>query len=158
MHGDACEVDNLEDAALEECDVVVGATGDDKVNLVVSLLAKTEFAVRRVVARINHPSNEWLFTEAWGVDVAVSTPRVLAALVEEAVEVGDVVRLFGLREGQANLVEVTLPDDDSIVAGRAGARSGPAQRRHAGRHRPGPPGHHPDGRRTARGRATSCCS
>ena len=88
---------------------MVSVTGDDKANLVVSLLAKTEFSVRRVVSRINHPSNEWLFTEAWGVDVAVSTPRVIAALVEEAVEVGDVVRLFGLRQGQANLVEVTLP-------------------------------------------------
>jgi trk system potassium uptake protein TrkA len=116
--GDACEVANLEKARLEDCDVVVGATGDDKVNLVVSLLAKTEFAVRRVVARINHPANEWLFTEAWGVDVAVSTPRVLAALVEEAVEVGDVVRLFGIREGQANLVELTLPDD-APYSGRA---------------------------------------
>jgi len=90
--------------------VVIGATGDDKVNLVVALLAKTEFSVRRVVARINHPANEWLFTEAWGVDHAVSTPRVLAALVEEAVEVGDIVRLFGLRDGQANLIEVTLPE------------------------------------------------
>jgi trk system potassium uptake protein TrkA len=109
--GDACEVANLEEAQLEECDVVVGATGDDKANLVVALLAKTEFAVKRVVARINHPSNEWLFTEAWGVDVAVSTPRVLASLVEEAVEVGDIVRLFGIREGQANLVELTLPED-----------------------------------------------
>ena len=106
---DACEVSSLEEAHLEECEVVIGATGDDKVNLVVSLLAKTEFSVRRVVARINHPANEWLFTEAWGVDVAVSTPRVLAALVEEAVSVGDVVRLFSLREGQANLIEVTLP-------------------------------------------------
>jgi trk system potassium uptake protein len=109
--GDACEVANLEEAKLEECDVVVGATGDDKANLVVSLLAKTEFAVNRVVARINHPNNEWLFTEAWGVDVAVSTPRVLASLVEDAVEVGDIVRLFGIREGQANLVELTLPDN-----------------------------------------------
>jgi trk system potassium uptake protein TrkA len=104
---DACEVSSLEEAKLEECEVVIGATGDDKVNLVVSLLAKTEFSVRRVVARINHPANEWLFTESWGVDVAVSTPRVLAALVEEAVSVGDVVRL---REGQANLIEVTLPE------------------------------------------------
>jgi trk system potassium uptake protein len=110
LMGDACEVANLEDAQLQDYDVVIGATGDDKVNLVVSLLAKTEFSVRRVVARINHPANEWLFTEAWGVDVAVSTPRVLAALVEEAVEVGDVVRLFALREGQANLLEVTLPE------------------------------------------------
>ena len=109
MQADACELASLEDARLEEFEVVISATGDDKVNLVVSLLAKTEFSVRRVVARINHPANEWLFNESWGVDVAVSTPRVLAALVEEAVSVGDVVRLFTLREGQANLIEVTLP-------------------------------------------------
>jgi trk system potassium uptake protein TrkA len=116
--GDACEVANLENAGLETYEVVVSVTGDDKVNLVVSLLAKTEFSVRRVVSRINHPSNEWLFTEAWGVDVAVSTPRVIAALVEEAVEVGDIVRLFGLRQGQANLLEVTLPEG-APCSGRA---------------------------------------
>ena len=116
--GDACEVANLEQASLEQYDVVVGATGDDKVNLVVSLLAKTEFSVRRVVARINHPANEWLYTEAWGVDVAVSTPRVLAALVEEAVEVGDLVRLFAFRGGQANLLEVTLPETAPCAGGQ----------------------------------------
>ena len=115
---DAAEVANLDEAELASCDVVISATGDDKVNLVVSLLAKTEFSVSRVVARINHPSNEWLFTEAWGVDVAVSTPRVLAALVEEAVSVGDLVRLFSFRQGQANLVEITLPPD-SPCTGRA---------------------------------------
>ena len=107
---DACEVETLENNDLQDYEVMISCTGDDKVNLVVSLLAKTEFSVRRVVARINHPANEWLFTEAWGVDVAVSTPRVLAALVEEAVSVGDLVRLFSLREGQANLIEITLPD------------------------------------------------
>jgi trk system potassium uptake protein len=114
---DACEVTSLEEAGLEHSDVVIAATGDDKVNLVVSLLAKTEFAVRRVVARVNDPRNEWLFTEAWGVDVAVSTPRMLAAMVEEAVSVGDLVRLMTLRQGQANLVEVTLPPDTPL-AGR----------------------------------------
>ena len=89
--------------------MVVAATGDDKVNLVVSLLAKTEFAVPRVVARVNRAENEWLFTEQWGVDVAVSKPRLMAALVEEAVTVGDLVRLMTFRQGEANLVEITLP-------------------------------------------------
>ena len=115
LHADAAELASLEEARLQDCDVVISATGDDKVNLVVSLLAKTEFAVRRVVARINHPSNEWLFTEAWGVDVAVSTPRVLAALVEEAVSVGDLVRLMTFRQGEANLVEITLPPAAPVV-------------------------------------------
>ena len=115
---DACEIASLDDAALERCQVVVASSGDDKVNLVVSLLAKTEFGVRRVVARVNDPRNEWLFGENWGVDVSVSTPRLLAALVEEAVAVGDLVRLMTLRQGQANLVEVTLPEDTQL-AGRA---------------------------------------
>ena len=109
--GDACELSLLESVGLEEFDVVIAATGDDKANVVLSLLAKTEFAVPRVVARVNDPRNEWLFDENWGVDVAVSTPRMLASLVEEAVSVGDLVRLMSFRKGQANLVEITLPDD-----------------------------------------------
>jgi trk system potassium uptake protein len=117
---DACEVSALEEAQLQTCQVVVAATGDDKVNLVVSLLAKTEFGVPRVVARVNHPKNEWLFNEAWGVDVAVSTPQMLSALVEEAVTVGDLVRLFTFRQSNANLVELTLGADSPVVGERVG--------------------------------------
>ena len=107
--GDACEVSSLQEAGLAEVDVVVAATGDDEDNLVISLLAKQEFAVPRVVARINHPKNQWLFNEAWGVDVSVSTPHLLTALVEEAVSVGSLVRLLQFED--ARLVEVTLADD-----------------------------------------------
>ncbi|MBA3744541.1 TrkA family potassium uptake protein [Sporichthya sp.] len=117
---DACEMSSLQEAELQRCDVVICASGDDKVNLVVSLLAKTEFAVPRVVARVNHPGNESLFTESWGVDVAVSTPRLLSALVEEAVTVGDLVRLFSFRHGEANLVELTLPEDSPQIGNRVG--------------------------------------
>ncbi|WP_245306507.1 potassium channel family protein [Acidipropionibacterium timonense] len=115
---DACELDTLEEARLDHCDVSICATGDDKVNLVHCLLAKTEFGVPRTVARVNHPGNEWMFDEAWGVDVAVSTPRLMAALVEEAVTVGELVRLFTFQKGRANLVELTLPDDSPRVGDR----------------------------------------
>ena len=117
---DACEISSLEEAHLQRCQVVIAATGDDKANLVVSLLAKTEYAVPRVVARVNHPKNEWLFNEAWGVDVAVSSPRLLSALVEEAVTVGDLVRLMTFEQGQVNLVELTLPQDTPLVGQRLG--------------------------------------
>lgn len=112
---DACEVTSLDSAKLNTCQVLIAATGDDKVNLVASLLGKTEYGVPRVVARVNHPKNEWLFDASWGVDVAVSTPRIISALVEEAVSVGDVVRLFSFKKGEANLVEITLPDDSLCV-------------------------------------------
>ena len=117
---DACEISSLDEAALQRCNVVVAATGDDKANLVTALLAKTEFGVPRTVGRVNHPDNEWLFTEAWGVDVNVSTPRIMSALVEEAVTVGDLVRLFTFRQGQANLVEMTLPAGSPYVGKPSG--------------------------------------
>jgi trk system potassium uptake protein TrkA len=123
---DACELSSLEQANLQDSTVVVAATGDDKVNLVVSLLAKTEYGVPRVVARVNHPKNEWLFNESWGVDVSVSTPRLLSALVEEAVTVGDLVRLLSFRHGEASLVEVTLPPDTQHAGQRVGSIAWPA--------------------------------
>jgi trk system potassium uptake protein TrkA len=109
--GDACEVSNLHKAGIADVDVMVAATGEDQVNLVVALLAKQEFAVPRVIARVNHPKNQWLFNETWGVDVSVSTPHLLSALVEEAVSVGSLVRLLRFEGGEAHLVEVTLADD-----------------------------------------------
>ncbi|MGW2377690.1 MULTISPECIES: potassium channel family protein [Kitasatospora] len=122
---DACEITSLDEAALQRCHVVIAATGDDKVNLVVSLLAKTEYAVPRVVARVNNPKNEWLFNESWGVDVAVSTPRLMSALVEEAVSVGDLVRLMRFSQGNANLVELTLAEEAELVGTRVGGVSWP---------------------------------
>ncbi len=112
---DACEVTSLREADLGSVDVVVAATGDDEDNLVISLLAKQEFAVPRVVARVNHPKNEWLFNENWGVDVSVSTPHLILALTEEALSVGSLVRLLQLEKGRARLVEVTLADDSPII-------------------------------------------
>src|SRR6266576_1231245 len=112
---DACEVSSLRQAQLERCDVVVAATGDDEDNLVISLLSKQEFGVPRVVARVNHPKNEWLFNQNWGVDLSVSTPHLITALVEEAVSVGRLVRILQFEGGNVQLVEVTLAEDAPVV-------------------------------------------
>jgi len=115
--GDACEPWVLEAAKLSTADVMVAVTGDDEDNLVVSLLAKQEYAVPRVLARVNHPKNEWMFTEQWGVDASVSPPHILTAMVEEAVTVGDLIRILPLERGRVSVVELKLPVD-SPNAGR----------------------------------------
>jgi trk system potassium uptake protein TrkA len=110
LRGDACDLDTLRHAGLERADVMASVTGDDEDNLVVSLLAKQEFAVPRVVARVNNPKNEWMFNETWGVDVSVSTPHLITGLVQEAVSVGSFVRLLSFEGGRAKLAEVTLAE------------------------------------------------
>ena len=120
---DACEVSSLEEAEMQICDVAIAATGDDKANLAMALLAKSEFGIDRVVARINDARNEWLFTEAWGVDVAVSTPLAIVAAVEGAIDVGHLVRLMALGrdsrgelgKSATNVAKVTLPEDSPLV-------------------------------------------
>ena len=147
--GDACEPWVLETAELSKAEVVVAATGDDEDNLVTSLLAKQEFAVPRVLARVNHPKNEWLFTEQWGVDAAVSPPHILTAMVEEAVTVGDLVRLIRLEGGRISIVEMTLPD--VVAVGRAAAVRAAAAARLRGRGDPaGRPRRDPPARDGAR--------
>jgi trk system potassium uptake protein TrkA len=115
FQADACEVTKLAEAGLERADVVAAVTGDDEDNLVISLLAKQEFGVPRVVARVNNPKNEWMFTEMWGIDVAVSTPHLLTALVEEAVSVGSFVRLLTFEGGKAKLAEVKLAEGSQAL-------------------------------------------
>ena len=68
-----------------------------------------------MVARVNNPKNEWMFDDMWGVDVSVSTPHLLTALVEEAVSVGSLVRLLSFEGGRARLVEVTLAPGSPAV-------------------------------------------
>lgn len=112
---DACSPEALSEAGLREADVVLAATGDDKANLVISLLAKTEFEIPRVVARLNNPKNEWLFNASWGVDVPVSTPRIMTALVEEAISVGTPVKLFAFNSAQAAMYAFVLPENSPII-------------------------------------------
>jgi trk system potassium uptake protein TrkA len=121
LFADACEVTTLEEAGVETCDVLIAATGDDKANLVVGLLAKSEFGVPRVVARINEVRNAWMFTQAWGIDVAVSTPDAMVAGVEGAIDVGHLIRLMGLGRGKADLAKLTLPADNPLVGQPVGA-------------------------------------
>jgi trk system potassium uptake protein len=123
---DACEVSSLEEAEMQICDVAIAATGDDKANLAMALLAKSEFGIGRVVARINDARNELLFTEAWGIDVAVSTPLAIVAAVEGAIDVGHLVRLMalgrdsrgGLGKSATNVAKVTLPEGSPLVEQR----------------------------------------
>jgi trk system potassium uptake protein TrkA len=116
--GDGCDPMVLEEAGALNADVLVATTGDDEDNLVIALLGKRQFDVPRVVSRINHPENEWLFTDRWGVDVAVSAATSLMSQIEEATATADTVGLVELASAGVSVIE-TLITDRSLAAGRA---------------------------------------
>jgi len=124
--GDGCKLQVLLDAGVESADAVVAVTGDDEDNLVVAKLAKHEYHAGRVIARVNNPKNEWLFTSKMGVDVAISHAALLARIIHEELSMGDLVPLLKLQRGQISLVEVTVPAEAQAVGQRVDALQLPA--------------------------------
>jgi trk system potassium uptake protein TrkA len=115
--GDACEPSVLELAGILRADLLIAATGDDEDNLVISLLAKRQFHVPRVVARINDPDNGWLFDQRWGVDVGLAAAAPLISLIEEATGIADTVALLRLSTAGVNIIETAIAAG-SRAAGR----------------------------------------
>lgn len=95
----------LEAAGVHQAQVVAAVTGADETNLVVTNLARFEFNVPRIIARVNNPKNAWLFTAEMGVDVALNQADLLAHLIAEEMSLGDMMTLLKLRKGEYALVE-----------------------------------------------------
>ena len=108
--GDGCSPEILEQIGAAKADLLVVLTHNDEDNLVVCRLAKHHFHVPRVIARVNNPLNEWLYTKAWGVDVAISQVHLTSKVIEEEIGMGELVTLLKLNRGEAALVELRLPE------------------------------------------------
>ncbi|HET8683358.1 MAG TPA: NAD-binding protein [Micromonosporaceae bacterium] len=106
--GDACEPTVLEEAGAHTADLLIAATGDDEDNLVIGLLAKRQFAVPRVAARVNDPDNAWLFDHRWGIDVALPAATPLISLIEEATGAADTVALLRLAKAGVTVIETAI--------------------------------------------------
>lgn len=117
IHGDACDYNYQDEAQVNRANVFAAVTGDDDDNLVACQLARTSFGVPRLVARVNNPKNEPIFS-AMGVD-AVSSTFIVAGLIESTTMVHDIVTLHTLHKGKLAVVELDIPPDGSEACCRA---------------------------------------
>ncbi len=115
VRGDGADPKVLINVGIKTAHVVAAVTGDDENNLVVATIARFEFAIRRVIARVNNPKNAWLFTPEMGVDVAINQADLMAKLIAEEMSLGDMMTLVKLRKGEVSIVE------EKIEAGAAAA-------------------------------------
>ncbi|MFV0527550.1 MAG: potassium channel family protein [Lachnospiraceae bacterium] len=118
LEGDGTSPKALKKAGIANADVLVAVTGADETNLVSSTIAKFEFAVPRVIARVNNPKNKWLFNESMGVDVEFSQANILAHLVVEEIDLKNMITLLKLNKGENSIISLTVEHGSSAV-GRA---------------------------------------
>ncbi len=115
MVGDGSSPLTLEKAEVSKAHVLAAVTGSDDTNLVVTSLARFEFNVPRVIARINNPKNAWLYTPEMGVDVALNQADILARLVAEEMSLGDMMTLFKIHRGSYSVVEEKVPARAKVI-------------------------------------------
>lgn len=127
IHGDACEPHVLDTAKVGGADVAAAVTGDDEDNLVISYLAKFEYGVPLVFARVNNPKNEWLFTPEWGVDEALCSASIIVQLVREEISLGEMVTLLKLRRENLVVEEVLLEEGNTVIGRSIGELNLPPQ-------------------------------
>ena len=116
--GDGGDPKVLLAAGIRETQVAAIVTGADEDNLVVATMARSEFAVPRVIARVNNPRNAWLYTPAMGVDVALDQADLMATLIAEEMSLGDMRILVKLRRGEVSLAEERI-EAGAPAAGKA---------------------------------------
>ncbi|MDD5799817.1 MAG: TrkA family potassium uptake protein [Coriobacteriales bacterium] len=117
----------LEKAGVHKADVVIAATGTDEVNLVVSTLAKMEYQVPRVVARVNNPRNSWMFNESMGVDVGINQADLIARSVQEGLDIEDVFTIMRLGKDNHALVQVEVRPNSQAIGKSIGQLDLPDQ-------------------------------
>ena len=115
FEGDGTSPFCLEQAGIQQVQVVAAVTGDDDENLVIATLARFEFRVPRVIARVNNPKNAWLFTREMGVDVALNQADLMAKLIAEEMSLGDMMTLLKIRRGEFSIVEEKAHPDSPAI-------------------------------------------
>ncbi len=115
VEGDVSSPTVLEQAGITRAQVLAAVTAEDDANLVITTLARFEFRVRRVIARVNNPKNAWMFTPEMGVDVALNQADIFAKLIAEEMSIGDMMTLLKLRRGQYSFVEEKLPPRSPMI-------------------------------------------
>jgi len=117
----------LETAGIRQADVVAAVTGADETNLVVASLARFEFNVRRVIARVNDPANAWMFTPRMGVSTYLDQADLLAHLIAEEMSLGEMMTLLKLRRGEYSLVEERVHSASAAADRAVGALALPRE-------------------------------
>jgi len=103
--GDGTDPEVLEAVEINRANVFAAVDNDDADNLIAAFLARHQFGVKRVIGRVNNPRNAWLFTDEFGVDVALNQADIMAKLIEEQMSLGDMMTMLKLRQGEFSLVE-----------------------------------------------------
>jgi len=114
LRGDGCEAATLEGIGAARADMLVAVTDDDARNLVACQVAKYQFKVRRIIARVTNPNNEEIF-KILGVDLTVCSTKLILAHIEQELPSHPLIPLLKLKSGTLEVIEAKIPPDSRLI-------------------------------------------
>ncbi len=105
VEGSIADPHVLELARLEKADVLAAVSSIDELNLVACYVARVQYKVPRIIARVNNPANAWLFDKTFHVDVAINNAELITRIIQEEMSMGDMMTLLKFKAGKFSLVE-----------------------------------------------------
>ena len=127
LTGDGTDAATLEKAGITRCNALVCATGLDETNLTVAMMAKFEYDVPKVAARVNNPNNAWLFNAGMGIDVKINQADIIGHMIADEMNYQSIMTLMRLSKGEYSIVRVRVDYQSSSVGKTVAELSLPAQ-------------------------------
>lgn len=106
--GDGTDALLLEKAGVRRCSAFVCVTGNDETNLAAAMMAKFEYDVPKVIARVNNPKNAGLFNAGMGVDVRINQADLIGHMIADEMNYQSIMTLMRLSRGEYSIVRVQV--------------------------------------------------
>lgn len=113
--GDGTDIEVLKIADIQNCNSLVCVTGLDEVNLTVAMLAKFEYNVPKVIARVNNPKNDWLFNAGMGVDVKINQADIIGHMIADEMNYRSIMTLMKLSKGDFSIVRIHVDYHSKLI-------------------------------------------
>jgi len=119
IHGNASSPSILEQAELNDCDILIAITGSDEVNLVSCHLAKKMFNVPTVIARLRNSefqvSTSGFDLDLFSIDSIISPSKLVTDFIKNIIEHPGAFQAFDFADGKLQVIGATVLKDGPLA-------------------------------------------
>jgi trk system potassium uptake protein TrkA len=119
IHGNASSPSILQQAELNDCDILIAITGSDEVNLVSCHLAKKMFNVPTVIARLRNSefqvSTSGFDLDLFSIDSIISPSKLVTDFIKNIIEHPGAFQAFDFADGKLQVIGATVLKDGPLA-------------------------------------------
>lgn len=117
LHGDASDIDLLQEEGINEVDILVSTTEDDKLNVLTCLMG-SRLGAKKTIAQIRR-SDYLPLIQSVGIDVSVSPRLLTSEAIMRFIQKGTLISMAEVNTGFAQIIELIIDRENHPLANQA---------------------------------------